>query len=177
MKNVKLLLNLFICSSFLFACKQINEPSRVYPGTEPPNTIHLGEISIAYGYQDASVPPDDHRSYTIILTNENYRFVVDSYGDIIKDTTIVLPNQTQRVQQALKAFDKCKIKNFKHESEDMGCTGGDGEFIKITKDGERFFNGSNYYCAGETLGNLSGDIKSFLNELKREIDKKVFSYD
>ena len=103
--------------------------------------------------------------------------MVDSYGHIIKDTTFILPNQKQRVEQALKAFDKCKIKNYKHKSEDMGCTGGNGEFIKITKDGERFFYGSNYYCAGETLGNLSGDIKGFLNELKREIDKKVFNHD
>ena len=149
MKNTKALLNILFCSSILFACQQKNtEPSRVMLDREPYSTPHPndvpGEISISYGYQDASVPPDYHRSYIITLTNENYRFVVDSYGHIIKDTTLVLPNQKERIEQALKAFDKCKIKNYKHKSEDMGCTGGNGEFIKITKDGERFFYGSNY---------------------------------
>jgi hypothetical protein len=162
----------------LFSCQQKNiESSRIYPGMEGPTTKHLGDITISYGYQDASVPPDYHRSYTIILTNENYRFMVDSYGEIIKDTTIILTNQKERVQQALDAFKEYKIKNINNKSEDVGCTGGNGEFIEITKDGLDFFYGSNYYCAGKTLGNLSGNISSFLNELKREVDTKVFKYD
>ena len=103
--------------------------------------------------------------------------MVDSYGEIIKDTTIILTNQKERVQQALDAFKEYKIKNINNKSEDVGCTGGNGEFIEITKDGLDFFYGSNYYCAGKTLGNLSGNISSFLNELKREVDTKVFKYD
>ena len=162
----------------LFSCQQKNiESAKIYPGMEGPTTKHLGDMTISYGYQDASVPPDSHRSYTIILTNENYRFIVDSYGEIIKDTTIILTNQKERVQQALDAFKRYKIKNIKSKSEDIGCTGGNGEYIEITKDGQDFFYGSNYYCAGKTLGNLSGDIISFLNELKKGIDTRVFKYD
>ena len=159
----------------LFSCQQKNiERNKVYPGMEGPTTKHLGDITISYGFQDASVPPDSHRSYTIILTNENYRFLVDSYGEIIKDTTIILSDQKERVQQALDAFKKYKIKNIKNRSEDVGCTGGNGESIEIIKDGQDFFYGSNYYCAGKKLGNLSGDISSFLNELKREVETTVF---
>lgn len=162
----------------LFSCQQKNtETSRWYPGMEGPNTKYHGECTISYGYEDASVPPEDHRSYTIVLTNENYRLVVDSYGEIIKDTTIILNDQKERVQQALEAFKRHKIKNIKNKSEDLGCTGGNGEFIEITKDGQDFFHGSNYYCAGKTLGNLSGDISSFVNELKRGIDTEVFEWD
>ena len=162
----------------LFSCQQKNiESKKMYPGMEGPTTKHLGDITISYGYQDASVPPEYHRSYTIILTNENYRFQVDSYGEIIKDTLIILTNQKERVQQALEAFKKHKIKNIKNKSEDLGCSGGNGEFIEITKDGQDFFHGSNYYCAGKTLGNLSGDISSFVNELKKGIDTEVFEWD
>ena len=162
----------------LFSCQQKNiDTNRVYPGMEGRDTKNLGDVTISYGYQDASVPPEYHRSYTIILTNENYRFLVDSYGEIIKDTTIILTNQKERVQQALEAFKKHKIKNIENKSEDVGCTGGNGESIEITKDGRDFFYGSNYYCAGKTLGNLSGDISSFLNELKKGIDTEVFEWD
>ena len=70
---------------FLFSCQK-TESKREYPGKEPVNTKFLGDFCIIYGFKDASVPPDDHRSYSIYLTNKNYRFVVDSYGEIIKDT-------------------------------------------------------------------------------------------
>ncbi|MDG1841093.1 MAG: hypothetical protein P8I93_01960 [Crocinitomicaceae bacterium] len=171
-KNVVAILFL---SVFFFACQRA-EPKIEYPGTEPPTTKQLGEISIIYGYQDASVPPDDHRSYTIYLTNENYRFVVDSYGEIIKDTTLVLANQKEKIKNTQKAFKSCKIKNREQKIEDMGCTGGNGEFIKIIRDGEIVFHGSNYYCAGKTEGNLIGDIKTFLSNLKSEVDPKVFEH-
>ncbi len=178
-KKIKMMKRLVFCLFFLgiISCQQKNTvPERIYPGSEPPSTKYLGEITIVYGYQDASVPPEDHRSYTIYLTNKNYRFVVDSYGEIIKDTTLVLANQKEKVKQVLTAFKKHKIKNMEEQVDDIGCTGGNGEFIKITKEGERFFNGSNYYCGGKTIGNLTGDVKGFLKELKAQVDAKVFLY-
>ena len=162
----------------LFSCQQKNtETNKMYPGMEGPNTKHLGELSITYGYEDASVPPEDHRSYTIQLTNENYRLVVDSYGEIIKDTTLILTDHEERVEQVLDAFKKCKIKNIESKSLDLGCSGGDGEFIKIIKEGKLFFYGSNYYCAGNTIGDLEGDINSFVAELKKGMDKNMFDWD
>ena len=160
---------------FIFSCQR-TESKREYPGKEPLNTKFLDDFCIIYGFQDASVPPDDHRSYTIYLTNKNYRFVVDSYGEIIKDTTFVLTNQKEKVKNMQKAFKSCKIKNKEHQEGDIGCTGGNGEFIKMISDGEIVFYGSNYYCGGKTTGNLSGETKAFLNKLKNEVDPKVLEY-
>ena len=39
---------------------------------------------IVFEYHDASVPPDDHRSYVITLNPDKLIYVVDSYGEIIK---------------------------------------------------------------------------------------------
>ena len=134
------------------------------------------KIEIIYSYQDASVPPEYHRSYSIILSDKNYRFVVDSYGEIIKDTTIVLPNQNKKIKQTLKAFKKCQIKNVKRNQTNNGCSGGNGEGITIIKKGEVCFKGSNYYCGGQTEGNLSGNTRLFLEGLKKEINPKLFKY-
>jgi len=138
-KNVGLALFFVL---FFFSCQR-TEPRRDYPGKEPVNTKFLGDFSIIYGFQDASVPPDVHRSYTIYLTKKNYRFVVDSYGEIIKDTTFVLTNQKEKVKNMQKAFKSCKIKNKEHQEGDIGCTGGNGEFIKMISDGEIVFYGKN----------------------------------
>ena len=171
-KNV--LVILFLGIGF-FSCQK-TDSKREYQNKKQSNSKQRGDISIIYGFQDASVPPDEHRSYTIYLTKKNYRFVVDSYGEIIKDTTLVLINQKAKFKKAQKAFKLCKIKKREQKIEDMGCTGGDGVFIKIIKDGEIVFHGSNYYCAGKTEGNLIGDIKTFLSNLKSEVDPKVFEH-
>ena len=42
---------------------------------------------IVYSYGDSSVPPKYHRSYTITATKDGIRIVVDSYGNILADTT------------------------------------------------------------------------------------------
>ena len=139
--------------------------------------ILKNKIEIIYSFQDASVPPEYHRSYSIILSDKNYRFVVDSYGETIKDTTIVLLNQNKKIKQTLKAFKKAQIKNVKRSKTDNGCSGGNGEAIKIIKEGTVFFKGSNYYCGGQTDGDLSGATKLFLKELKKEINPNVFKYD
>lgn len=134
------------------------------------------KIEITYSFQDASVSPQYHRSYSIILSDKNYRFVVDSYGEIIKDTSIVLSNQKKKISQTLRVFKNCQIKNVKRSKTNNGCTGGNGEAIKIIKEGVVYFKGSNYYCGGQTEGDLSGDIKLFLEELKKEINPNVFKY-
>ena len=134
------------------------------------------KIEIIYSFLDASVPPEYHRSYSIILSDNNYRFVVDSYGEIIKDTTIFLSNHRKKIKQTLKSFKKCQIKNVKRTQNNNGCSGGNGEEIKIIKEGKVYFKGSNYYCGSQTEGDLSGDTKLFLKELKKGVPPNVFKY-
>lgn len=42
---------------------------------------------VEYRYNDSSVPPEYHRSYTITVQEGEARMVVDSYGDELHDVT------------------------------------------------------------------------------------------
>jgi len=44
-------------------------------------------LTVTYRYQDASVPPEYHRSYDVIVGDGEARVVVDSYGDVLHDVT------------------------------------------------------------------------------------------
>ena len=43
--------------------------------------------TVEYHYQDSSVPPEYHRSYTLTVTQGEADLVVDSYGDVLHDET------------------------------------------------------------------------------------------
>src|SRR6056297_3524853 len=48
----------------------------------------FGEATrVVYEYGDSSVEPQYHRSYMIEATHDSVRVVVDSYGDVLADTT------------------------------------------------------------------------------------------
>lgn len=113
---------------------------------------------IIYSYQDSSVPPPYHRSYDITITKDSLHIIVDSYGDIISDTSFI--NTPEQFQSIIESLDNFDIKNC-IETFDNGCTGGTGRRIKCLKKGEIIFSGYVYYCGGEQYGNMSGDVKSF----------------
>ena len=119
MKITSFLILLFV----FYSCQNIGS----FSNSSSPSLKNKTEIS--YSFQDASVPPEYHRSYSIILSENNYRFVVDSYGEIIKDTMIFLSNQRKKIRQTLRAFKKCQIKNVKRSQKNNGCSGGNGEEI------------------------------------------------
>ncbi len=126
---------------------------------------------LEYHFQDASVPPEYHRSYSYILTSSTFRYVVDSYGSIITDTTVSMPDG--KWEKVKSMFSKA-ISYKKHGEKQPGCTGGHGEYISTWRDGKRIFHGSNYYCGGSTEGNLGGDIDGFIETLKQGINGGVF---
>jgi hypothetical protein len=125
---------------------------------------------IEYHFQDASVPPQYHRSYSYILTSSTFRYVVDSYGDIISDTTVSIPDGKWEKVQGM--FSKA-ISYKKQKESQPGCTGGHGESITTWREGVRIFQGSNYYCGGNTEGNLGGDIDGFVETLIQGINGGV----
>lgn len=43
---------------------------------------------VTFTFHDSSVPPPYHRSYTLTVTEETSRIVVDSYGDLLADETV-----------------------------------------------------------------------------------------
>ena len=73
-----------------------------------PSVVYKAD-EIVFEYHDASVPPDDHRSYVITLNPDKLIYVVDSYGEIIKRDSIKSePTKWNKVQAA---FTSCDIRN------------------------------------------------------------------
>ncbi len=47
---------------------------------------------ITYQFNDASVPPEYHRSYRITVSKDDASIVVDSYGDVLSQATVDTPD-------------------------------------------------------------------------------------
>lgn len=121
---------------------------------------------IKYSFQDASVPPEYHRSYTITVTSDKVRIVVDSYGDILADETRDITNkQFVEIKCSLKE-NEIKICTL---GESEGCTGGTTEKVSCTDGKKEIFSGFVYHCGGKDTGNLGGDITHFAKDVKNLI--------
>jgi hypothetical protein len=127
---------------------------------------------IEYRFHDSSVPPEYHRSYSWIITPNTISYIADSYGTILQDTTIQIT--VEKWERCKTAFLKCEIKNHKETHSNLGCTGGTGISIRTWLNGTENFYGSNYYCGGKVEGNLQGNTKKFLEEIKTLLDTDIF---
>ena len=170
MKNNSLKLILFILTSVLLSCR-----------TTPHSTSETSKSSvhktdkIVFEYHDASVPPDDHRSYMITLNPDKLIYVVDSYGEIIKKDSInIEPNKWNEVRAA---FESCSIRNVEKRKNLEGCTGGSGNSIHLYINNEKIFGGYQYRCSTFFDGDLDGDLNCFLMTIKQDIDPVFFSTD
>ena len=118
---------------------------------------------ITYHFTDASVPPEYHRSYTITITSDKVRIVVDSYGKILKDEGYEI---SKKLYDDIKdSLTRNKIRNCTL-GDDAGCSGGTIERISFSDGKNEIFSGSVYHCGGKDTGNLCGDITSFADDVK-----------
>jgi hypothetical protein len=127
--------------------------------------------SISYRFQDASVPPQYHRSYTLTITPTTLTYTLDSYGDILKDTTVAISEE--KWQRAVKAFEGGKFRNAKKESTDDGCTGGTGNSLIVQGEQGEIFRGRQYKCGGDVYGDMQGDVEGLLEEMKSDLPPGV----
>ena len=118
---------------------------------------------ITYHFKDASVPPEYHRSYTITVTTDKLRIVVDSYGEILADKEYEITSK--QFNDIKNSLEKNKIRNCTL-GDDEGCTGGTIERISFSDGKNKMFSGSVYHCGGKDTGNLCGDITSFADDVK-----------
>lgn len=130
-----------------------------------------------YHFQDASVPPPYHRSYTIRADTNQVQVWVYSYGDTLASQTYPLPDSAlQRVGQALL---KNKIQQHKKKKTLEGCTGGVGhEIMYASSVDSTTFSASRYVCGGDYSGDLKGDVSQFLKDiafLTPELDSLIKS--
>jgi len=118
---------------------------------------------ITYHFGDASVPPEYHRSYTMTVTTDKVRIVVDSYGEILADEGYEITNK--QFNDIRNSLERNKIRNCTL-GDDEGCSGGTIERISFSDGENELFSGTVYHCGGKDTGNLCGDITSFADDVK-----------
>ncbi len=120
--------------------------------------------TVVYKFQDSSVPPEYHRSYTINVTKSKANIVVDSYGDIISKKDVEL--KEGQFEEVLEAVKSSEIKISSSKSNDHGCSGGTSEYLDIFVDKKKIIDGGVYHCGKEDYGNMSGDLDILSDKLK-----------
>jgi len=58
------------------------------------SSLDPAATQIEYRFNDSSLPPEYHRSYTVTADEGQVHIVVDSYGDVLHDETAALDDQT-----------------------------------------------------------------------------------
>ncbi len=121
---------------------------------------------IVYEFIDSSVPPEYHRSYTITVSFQKVKIIVDSYGEILAEREYDI--KKEQFEYILESFFKNQIGNENLGDED-GCTGGTTEKLSLLHGEKEIFNGIIYHCGGKDFGNMRGNIKNFAEDLVRLI--------
>jgi len=114
-----------------------------------------GADRLPYRFQDSSVPPPYHRSYTITATPDHILRVVDSYGEEIERQEASLDPEALRA--LLDVLGRSCPGRRATPLENRGCTGGTGESITVRRGEEVLFEASVYHCGGSDSGDLLGD--------------------
>ena len=133
---------------------------------------------IEYSYGDASIPPPDHRSYRIELSRDSLlRFAVDSYGEVLKDTSA--PVAWNEFFLACEEMDFYLLQLGKSSLHRADCTGGTHHSLVLTYEA---FDGvseevelHHYRCGNETSGNLSLEIDKYVDYLFSIESKDFFA--
>ena len=160
----------------LFACKTVqNDTDKSWIHVaDNQSWIHKAD-QIIFIYDDASVPPDDHRSYTITVSPDQLFFEVDSYGNIIREDSVsITKNKWNQIRQA---FVDSQIHNIAEKENPEGCTGGSGNQVYVSMGLKSLFSGNQYRCGGFNEGNLSGDLDGFEKAIRQDLPSSLFRLD
>lgn len=133
--------------------------------------------TLIYDFQDASVPPPYHRSYTIRVTAEQVYFAISDYSQILSKDSLVLTRAAY--DSFATAINDLHIKNRKEVIQE-GCTGGTSDKLDLYRGSSKEVRGYIYYCGGKKYGDLEGDVaaaanlfKALIPELNKRIDATI----
>lgn len=129
--------------------------------------------TFVYHFGDASLPPPYHRSYTISVTPTKALVTIESYSDVLaKDSVVLTADKYNSFAKSLMAL---SIRKSKARSS-KGCTGGTTKALTLYAGSRKEIKGSLYYCGGQAIGNLSGDVTAAANlfiALIPQLEKKI----
>jgi hypothetical protein len=104
------------------------------------------ETTVEYKFRDSSVPPPYHRSYIIKASETEASITVDSYGDVLRQETAVMPTETWAKVIELAG-------TLPERSQDIatpkpGCAGGTASKIMVRDAGREQYTKSAENCGG-----------------------------
>jgi hypothetical protein len=122
--------------------------------------------SIQYSFHDASVPPPYHRSYDIIIEPNQAKITVDSYGDVLADTSFKIKGSD--FEQLITTINEAQLQSGKAKA-GAGCTGGTAEELKIIGNDQQIYEGRFEHCGGNKIPTRMGDYKKVVAAIKNLI--------
>lgn len=153
---IKGLLYVLLSLSAIIGCKSSDKVDNASPRPTKHNSslaIKAEDWSqttkVVYRFGDSSLPPDYHRSYTIVITADKMSITFDSYGKELLNRDY--PNTAEAFKAFIDELSKTGIK--KNKAKDNPCTGGTTESLKLYKGDECYLNGYAAECSGD-IGSL-----------------------
>ena len=120
--------------------------------------------TVIYHFGDSSVPPQYHRSYTITVTRNEAKLVVDSYGNVLSTATVALTGAQFR--SILRTLTQARVRKTKKSRDNDGCTGGTSENIKVLRGSRSLLDAGVYHCGRKDYGDLAGDTTAVKNAMR-----------
>lgn len=127
--------------------------------------IRSGADQVIYRFQDSSVPPRYHRSYSIVITAETITVTVDCYGDILAQQNIA--SSVEQFQAVLALLDQANIHVGETEPT-RAMPGGRSDRISTSCQGRLRFDGYHYRGGGDA-NPLQGDVAAVKAHLRQLI--------
>jgi len=119
---------------------------------------------IVFSFKDGTIPHQYFPGYIVIVTKEQSHILVHSYGDVLTDVTIDIPEQIIKdLANYIKIF---KIREKKPKRHSKICIGANSKSLTVYSDGKIILNGTFYQYRGYQEGTLSGDIESFARKIE-----------
>ncbi len=128
----------------------------------------IGEINeIIFTSAGPPVNPKYSKTFTIHISLDSMKLTLDS----LKTMTFDMDRSISKaeVDFLCNRFKEYKLKKIPDDQLGTGdgCLGGRGEELTLKMNEEILLNGFNYRCAGNSFGNLSGDVSGLLLDLEK----------
>lgn len=118
-------------------------------------------------FTDASVPPDVHRSWVLLLDRTEINVVVDSYGDVVGEKTAPMP---RKLWQEFTADLPQELSRLEEPDEAEDCTGGTSLSLLIEDAGEGIDRELDLSSCGEGNGEIIDRVKALVEPLSDKVD-------
>lgn len=126
--------------------------------------LNLSEVDeIIYSFDDASVPPEYHRSYTITIKENSGTIVVDSYGDILAEDEFKLMDG--EFAKLIESINSANLKECDANNAPK-CTGSTGELISIKEGGKEVYHQYIDHCDKNSNIAKCGDFPTVIADIK-----------